>query len=116
MQWYSSDALRYIHNKKILNNDIKSDNIVMVKEENKEIIYSPILVDFGKAKSDVYSIGVVFYRVNKLIKDKDLKEICTKCLVANLKKKILQTKLEQENGRRGTQKGTNPRNTLQPCR
>ena len=52
----------------------------MVKEENEEIIYSPILVDFGKAKSDVYSIGVVFYRVNKLIKDKNLKEICTKCL------------------------------------
>ena len=45
------DALRYIHNKKILHNDIKSDNIVMVKEENKEILYSPILVDFGKAKN-----------------------------------------------------------------
>lgn len=113
------DALRYIHNKKILHNDIKSDNIVMVKEENKEILYSPILVDFGKAKnmsavqkkqltesektiyrkrhfhiapeviegshapsvkSDVYSIGLVFYRVNKLIKDKNLKEICRKCL------------------------------------
>lgn len=44
------DALRYIHNKKILHNDIKSD-IVMVKEENKEILYSPSLVDFGKAKN-----------------------------------------------------------------
>ena len=45
------DALRYIHSKKIWHNDIKSDNIVMVKEENKEILYSPIFVDFGKAKN-----------------------------------------------------------------
>ena len=32
-------------------NDIKSDNIVLVKQENEEILYSPILVDFGKAKN-----------------------------------------------------------------
>ena len=32
-------------------NDIKSDNIVLIKQENEEILYSPILVNFGKAKN-----------------------------------------------------------------
>ena len=113
------DALRYIHNQKILHNDIKSDNIVMVKEENEELLDSPILGDFGKSKhlselrkkqlterekeiyrkrhfhvapevieglhapsvkSDVYSIGLVSYRVYKLVKVKNLKDLCTTCL------------------------------------
>lgn len=30
---------------------MKFDNIVMVKEENKEIFYFFILVDFGKVKN-----------------------------------------------------------------
>ena len=106
------DALRYIHNKKNLHNDIKSDNIVIVKEESKELLYSPILVDFGKfrkkqltknekemyrkrhfhiapevieglhapsVKSDVYSMGLVFYRIYKQVKDRKLKDLCKKC-------------------------------------
>ena len=32
-------------------NDIKSDNNVLVKQENEEILYSPISVDFGKVKN-----------------------------------------------------------------
>lgn len=114
-----SDGLRYIHDKHILHNDIKADNIVMVKEECGDIFYSPILVDFGKAKymsqvrkkkltetdkeiyrkkhfhiapeiiagshapsvkSDVYSMGLVFCKVYKLLKDKNLKDLCKKCL------------------------------------
>ena len=41
----------YIHNKKILHNDLKSDNVVLDKEERKEIPYFPILVDFCKASN-----------------------------------------------------------------
>ena len=41
----------YIHNKKILHNDLKSDNIVLDKEEREEISYFPILVDFCKARN-----------------------------------------------------------------
>ena len=44
-----SDCLLYIHNKSILHNDIKSDNIVVVQTTSNGIFYSPILVDFGKA-------------------------------------------------------------------
>lgn len=33
-------------------------------------------------KSDVYSMGLVFYKVYKLIKDKNLKDLCKKCLAA----------------------------------
>ena len=32
----------YIHNKKILHNDLKSDNVVLDKEEREEIPYFPI--------------------------------------------------------------------------
>ena len=50
------DALKHVHEKGILHNDIiKADNIVLVKEENIQMPYSPTLVDFGKSKhmSDV---------------------------------------------------------------
>lgn len=42
-----SDALCYLHNKEILHNDIKKDNIVIVS--NSSGFLSPILIDFGKA-------------------------------------------------------------------
>ena len=44
-----SDCLLYIHNKSILHNDIKSDNIVVMQTTLNGILYFPILVDFGKA-------------------------------------------------------------------
>ena len=40
-----------IHNKKILHDDLKSDNVVLDKEEREEIPYFPILVDFCKARN-----------------------------------------------------------------
>ena len=40
------DAILHLHRKTILHNDIKSDNILVVKNAG---FYSPILVDFGKA-------------------------------------------------------------------
>ena len=113
------DGLTYMHDNKVLHNDIKSDNIVLVKEENEDALYSPIIVDFGKAKhlsevqnkrltdiekeiykkrhfhiapeiiegshapsvkSDVYSMGLVLSMIYKRIKDKNLKDLCKKCL------------------------------------
>ena len=113
------DALKHVHEKGILHNDIKADNIVLVKEENIQMPYSPILVDFGKSKhmadvqkknlsdtekeiyrkrhfhiapevidgshtpsvkSDVYSIGLVFCKIYKLVKVKNLKDLCKKCI------------------------------------
>lgn len=44
-----SDCLLYLHNKSILHNDIKSDNIVVVQTTSNGIFFSPILIDFGKA-------------------------------------------------------------------
>ena len=41
----------YKNHDKILHKWHKSDNIVLAKQENEEILYSPILVDFGKAKN-----------------------------------------------------------------
>lgn len=40
------DVLCHLHQKQILHNDIKSDNILMIKNAG---FYSPILIDFGKA-------------------------------------------------------------------
>ena len=43
--------LYIIHDKKILHKWHKIWNLVLVKQENEEILYSPILVDSGKAKN-----------------------------------------------------------------
>ena len=38
-------ALNYLHNKSILHNDIKANNVVMYHSNS----YMPVLIDFGKA-------------------------------------------------------------------
>ena len=42
-----SDGLYYLHKKKILHNDIKSDKIVVVNVSSGA--FCPVLIDFGKA-------------------------------------------------------------------
>jgi len=42
-----SDCLNYLHNKQIIHNDIKNDNVVITCSSKS--FFSPILIDFGKA-------------------------------------------------------------------
>lgn len=42
-----SDCLNYLHNKQIIHNDIKNDNVVITCSSKS--FFSPILLDFGKA-------------------------------------------------------------------
>lgn len=45
-----TDAICYLHAKKVIHNDIKTDNIVVVQESGPIEEYAPVLIDFGKAK------------------------------------------------------------------
>ena len=54
------DALQYLHQRGIIHNDLKSDNIVLESRGNDML--SPVIIDFGKA---CLLKDAMFHRVNK---------------------------------------------------
>lgn len=42
-----SDALQHIHDRKLIHNDLKSNNVVLEKDVNLQV--NPVIIDFGKS-------------------------------------------------------------------
>ena len=65
-----ADALLYVHNKSLLHNDIKGDNILLSNLLSEE---HPVLIDFGKCRK---LCNAKWYKLNDKEKERYFKEHC----------------------------------------